>query len=44
MFDLRPADGALGSTQKYVQTCFREFRFLAEAVLARVDGRETPVS
>ncbi|MFJ6213409.1 ParA family protein [Streptomyces sp. NPDC092296] len=37
MFDLKPADGALGSTQKYVQTCFREFRGLAEAVLDRVD-------
>jgi chromosome partitioning protein len=37
MFDLKPADGALGSTQKYVQTCFREFRELAEAVLSRID-------
>jgi chromosome partitioning protein len=37
MFDLKPADGALGSTQKYVQTCYREFRNLAEAVLARID-------
>ncbi|MFE1783264.1 ParA family protein [Streptomyces sp. NPDC059506] len=37
MFDLRPADGALGSTQAYVQTCFREFRGLAEAVLSRID-------
>jgi chromosome partitioning protein len=36
MFDLKPADGALGSTQKYVQTCFREFRTLAEAVLSRL--------
>ncbi|WP_225846845.1 ParA family protein [Streptomyces sp. HPF1205] len=44
MFDLRPADGALGSTQKYVQTCFREFRLLAEAVLSRVEERETPTS
>jgi len=35
MFDLKAADGALGSTQKYVQTCFREFRALAEGVLAR---------
>ncbi|QNP65435.1 ParA family protein [Streptomyces genisteinicus] len=35
MFDLKAADGALGSTQKYVQTCFREFRSLAEGVLAR---------
>lgn len=37
MFDLKPADGALGSTQKYVQTCFKEFRDLAEAVLSRVE-------
>ncbi|MFE9924206.1 hypothetical protein ACFYQA_22275 [Streptomyces sp. NPDC005774] len=35
MFDLKAADGALGSTQKYVQTCYREFRGLAEGVLAR---------
>ena len=38
MFDLRAADGALGSTQAYVQTCFRDFRELAEAVLTRVEG------
>ncbi|MEV4557713.1 AAA family ATPase [Kitasatospora sp. NPDC049285] len=38
MFDLKPADGALGSTQKYVQTCFREFRGLAETILARLAG------
>lgn len=37
MFDLKAADGALGSTQKYVQTCYREFRGLAENVLKRVD-------
>ncbi|WP_340562617.1 ParA family protein [Streptomyces sp. GSL17-111] len=36
MFDLRPADGALGSTQQYVKTCYREFRQLAEAVLDRL--------
>ncbi|MFD6321732.1 hypothetical protein ACFWOL_02430 [Streptomyces sp. NPDC058442] len=35
MCDLKAADGALGSTQKYVQTCYREFRSLAEGVLAR---------
>ncbi|MEU2246164.1 AAA family ATPase [Streptomyces sp. NPDC019224] len=35
MFDLKAADGALGSTQKYVQTCYREFHGLAEGVLAR---------
>ncbi|WP_307792436.1 ParA family protein [Streptomyces verrucosisporus] len=37
MFDLKAADGALGSTQKYVQTCYREFRGLAEKVLARTE-------
>ncbi|MBC3986321.1 AAA family ATPase [Streptomyces sp. AC536] len=37
MFDLKAADGALGSTQTYVQTCYREFRDLAENVLRRVD-------
>ncbi|MER0242363.1 AAA family ATPase [Streptomyces sp. HSW2009] len=37
MFDLKAADGALGSTQTYVQTCYREFRDLAESVLRRVD-------
>ncbi|MGP3756164.1 ParA family protein [Streptomyces sp. IBSNAI001] len=39
MFDLRPADGALGSTQQYVKTCYKEFRALAEAVLRRIDIR-----
>ncbi|MFD4999639.1 ParA family protein [Streptomyces buecherae] len=37
MFDLKAGDGALGSTQTYVQTCYREFRDLAENVLRRVD-------
>lgn len=36
MFDLKPADGALGSTQQYVQTCYREFKALAEEVLDRL--------
>lgn len=42
MFDLKPADGALGSTQKYVQTCFREFRALAETILSRLTDRNAP--
>ncbi|HEY7199188.1 MAG TPA: ParA family protein [Candidatus Dormibacteraeota bacterium] len=33
MFDLRAADGALGSTGRYVETCEREFRKLARTVL-----------
>ncbi|MCA5894360.1 hypothetical protein LEP48_13535 [Isoptericola sp. NEAU-Y5] len=37
MFDLRAADGALGSTQQYVQTCYREFRSLAEEIIERMD-------
>ncbi|MEV7786576.1 hypothetical protein AB0O72_14395 [Streptomyces sp. NPDC088106] len=36
MFDLKPADGALGSTQQYVKTCSKEFKALSEGVLARV--------
>jgi chromosome partitioning protein len=39
MFDLRAADGALGSTGRLVQTCEREFRALAHTVL-RVAGVE----
>ncbi|MFF8827875.1 ParA family protein [Streptomyces sp. NPDC015131] len=35
MFDLRTSDGALGSTQKYVQTCHQEFSALAQEVLRR---------
>ncbi len=33
MFDLRPADGALGSTGRLVQTCYREFEDLAGRVM-----------
>ncbi len=36
MFDLKTGDGALGSTQAYVQTCYREFRDLAENVFRQV--------
>lgn len=43
MFDLRAADGALGSTQTYVKTCFQEFRSLAEQVLSLADV-EAPTS
>ncbi|GAA2930339.1 hypothetical protein GCM10020221_27640 [Streptomyces thioluteus] len=35
MFDLKAADGALGSMQKYVQVCYKEFRSLAEDVAKR---------
>lgn len=37
MFDLKASNGALGSTQKYVQTCHQEFYALAEAVLKRLE-------
>jgi cellulose biosynthesis protein BcsQ len=37
MFDLRAADGAIGSTQRFVQVCLTEFRGLATEVLRRVD-------
>ena len=33
MFDLRPAEGALGSTGRLVQTCYREFEVLANRVM-----------
>ncbi|RAO07807.1 MULTISPECIES: ParA family protein [Micromonospora] len=37
MFDLRSADGALGSTQTLVQRCFQDFKSLSEKVLKRLD-------
>ena len=40
MFDLKAADGAVGSTQRYVQTCFSEFRQLALDVRARVSAAD----
>ncbi|MDP9849742.1 ParA family protein [Streptosporangium lutulentum] len=36
MFDLKAADGAIGSTQTYVQKCRAEFRELAESVIDRL--------
>ncbi len=45
MFDLRAADGALGSTGRLVQTCYLEFQQLANTVLDRVGlGRDQPSS
>lgn len=38
MFDLRSADGALGSTQQYVQKCRIDFEQLAQSILARLNG------
>lgn len=35
MFELRAADGALGSTGRLVQICFDEFRTLAEAIATK---------
>jgi cellulose biosynthesis protein BcsQ len=37
MFDLRSADGALGSTQALVQRCFQDFQALAKELLLRLD-------
>ncbi|MGH8903115.1 MAG: ParA family protein [Egibacteraceae bacterium] len=33
MFDLKPADGALGSTGRLVQTCYRDFEQLAQRLM-----------
>ncbi|MGS2587966.1 ParA family protein [Streptomyces hebeiensis] len=35
----KAADGALGSTQTYVRTCYRAFKELAESVLQRASDR-----
>lgn len=43
MFDLRAGDGALGSTGRLVQTCYREFRDLAERVM-NAAGVSVPVA
>lgn len=37
MFDLRSADGAIGSTQAYVQRCYLEFKTLAERIVERLN-------
>lgn len=37
MFELRPADGAIGSHSQYVQTCYAEFQELAVEILRRVN-------
>ncbi|MGH9038966.1 MAG: ParA family protein [Acidimicrobiia bacterium] len=37
MFDLRAGDGALGSTGRLVQTCYREFEDLARRVVEAAD-------
>lgn len=37
MFDLRSADGALGSTQTLVLRCYQDFRSLSEKLLQRLD-------
>lgn len=37
MFDLKPADGAIGSTQQYVGTCRSDFTKLSEEILRRLD-------
>lgn len=45
MFDLRSADGAIGSTQAYVQRCYTDFRVLAEKIADRLrllEDRDLP--
>lgn len=44
MFELRAADGALGSTARLVQICFNEFSALADTVLDRTAVRRTATS
>lgn len=41
MFDLRSADGALGSTQTLVQRCYQDFKSLSEKLLQRLDEVRT---
>ncbi|MFG2169494.1 ParA family protein [Micromonospora chersina] len=41
MFDLRSADGALGSTQTLVQRCYQDFKSLSEKLLQRLDDLRT---
>jgi len=36
MFELRAADGALGSTQSYVQKCYQDFRELSKELLLQL--------
>ncbi|WP_239309587.1 ParA family protein [Frankia sp. Cj3] len=38
MFDLRTADGALGSTQTLVSRCYHDFQSLATTLLQRLDS------
>jgi cellulose biosynthesis protein BcsQ len=42
MFDLRSADGALGSTQVLVQRCFRDFQELSQEILRRLSKVPVP--
>ncbi len=36
MFELRPADGAIGSHAQYVETCYQEFEALTKQILKRI--------
>ncbi|GAB3462416.1 hypothetical protein GCM10027570_48790 [Streptomonospora sediminis] len=44
MFDLKPADGAIGSTQQYVATCRSEFKQLSSDVVERLGAAEQLLS
>jgi len=41
MFDLRTADGAIGSTQRLVERCYHDFRSLSEELIRRLLGPGT---
>ena len=41
MFELRPADGAIGGHANAVQDCYRDFRALAREIARRCDMTET---
>jgi chromosome partitioning protein len=43
MFDLRAADGALGSTQTYVQKCYQDFKELSRELLERLNQIVPPI-
>jgi chromosome partitioning protein len=44
VFHLKPADGAQGSHAAAVRDAYRDFKAITEEILARVQGRQTPVA
>ena len=41
MFYLKPADGAIGAHQEAVSACYKDFAFLAKAILERLGLLQT---